>query len=231
MAEATSDNWFRSAAWDRAARKEFETHLAGTRSSRAQFIRVKGLALVQSGARKRVIAGRKLLVRILDQHPDNVPEVARAHRILGESYLHDGRLGDAERHLRAGLEAEKGRSFQHDTELRLAEVIVERKGAEAFGEAWQLLNQAAQKGFVFNGYPWRVEVARARLRDLEGDRPGAATHAAAALELLENNSPQLPGHDDVGRIKADAMTVAEMSRLAEESGPATPRNGPEPQNH
>lgn len=93
---------------------------------------------------------------------------------------------------------------------------MERREAEAFGEAWQLLNDAAQKGFVFNGYAWRVEVARARLRDLEGDRTGATAHAATALELIENNRAQLPRHRDVGFIQADPATVAEMNRLAEE---------------
>jgi hypothetical protein len=96
---ARDDEWFRSDAWDDRAQRLFEERLAGTRAARAQFLRLKALALVETGDPVRVAAGRELLDRLLNDHPENVLEVAGAHRILAESYVREHRLGSAECHL------------------------------------------------------------------------------------------------------------------------------------
>lgn len=182
-------------------------------------MRLKGLALVETKDPVRVAAGRELLARLLSEHPDNVLEAAGAHRILAESYLLERRLDRAESHLRAGLNIETGRHVDHETELRLAEVLIAQGNQDAFDDAWELLNRSADKRFLFNDSAWRIRVARARLLDLKGTQAEAARYAQSALELLEHGDPQLPRHPDVGLIEPDPSTIDEMEMLAR-SGPS-----------
>jgi hypothetical protein len=213
-ATASPDDWFRSNAWDARARELFETKLSRARSSRAQYLRIKGLALIGVNDRERVEAGRRLLRRVVDEYADDALPVAGAHYALGDSFAREGQDGEAVRHLRACLALESTGNFSHGTELRLAEVLIDSHATTSFDEAWELLNISAGKGMLFNSFIWRIEVARARLLVGEGQEARAAVYARSALRLLEHNEPQLPRHPDVGLIDADRRTVREMKRLA-----------------
>jgi tetratricopeptide (TPR) repeat protein len=207
-------DWFRSNAWDAAARELFETKLNRTRSSRAQYLRIKGLALIDVSDPERVEAGRQLLRRVIEEHADDALQVAGAHYALGDSFAREGRYDEAAEHLHACLALEASRSFSHRTELRLAETLIENHATESYDEACELLNVSAQQRMLFNGVAWRIEVARARLLVGEGQEARAAAHARNALALLEHNDHQLPRHPDVGQIHADPCTLREMKRLA-----------------
>ena len=212
----TNDAWFRSDAWDAPAREAFESGLARTRSSRvhAQFLRIKSIALVESRDAARVEAGRGLLARILEEHADNALEVAGAHRILAESFVLAGRLDLAEKHLRAGLDVERDRSFGHANELRLAAILLSQDHTD-LDEAHELLEAADQsRGSMLDNDAWRIAVARARLHHRQGDHAAASQHATAALRLFSDDRPQPARHQDVGPIAADPATVAEMKQLA-----------------
>jgi hypothetical protein len=208
------DDWFRSDAWDEPARKLFEEKLGRARSSRAQYLRIKGLTLVRTSDERRVRAGRELLHRVLDEHPSEVLEVTGALYALGDSYARSGDPAAAEQHLRACLAAEAGANVSHGTELRLAEVLVAAGAPADFDEAWELLDQGTRDGLLSSSDVWRIEVARARLLAAAGDTTGAAEYAGFALEALANDRPQFSRHPDVGLIKADRATVREMKRLA-----------------
>jgi tetratricopeptide (TPR) repeat protein len=193
----------------------FEAKLARTRSgfNRAQYLRIQGLTLVETGDRRRVEAGRQLLQRVIDEHPNEPLEVAGAHYALAQSFVRDGLHDEAMGRLRTCLALEAGANFKHGSELLLAEALIERDSESAFEEAWDLLNAWAEEA-VFNSDFWRIEVARARLLARAGDRAKASTHARNALELFERDEPTFSRHPTVGRIHADKATVREMRRLA-----------------
>jgi len=209
----SADDWFRSDAWDAQARELFETKLARARSGRVQYLRIKGLMLTLAGDRDRIQDGRQLLQRVIDEHPEDGQEVSSAHYALGDSFAREGRHTEAEEHLRACLALEPSVHVLHDTELRLAEVLIDRD-APSLDEAWELLNIAGNpRGVLFNNIAWRVEIARARLRTRQGDRTAAAIHARKALALLDHNEPQFSRHPDVGLIIPDRRAVRELKRL------------------
>jgi hypothetical protein len=84
-------------------------------------------------------------------------------------------------------------------------------------EAGALLDQAAERKFLFNSSVWRNEVVRARLLRLRGMVKEASRHARSALALLEEAEPQLARHPDVGLITADRDTIDELRLLSAES--------------
>ena len=213
-------DWYRSESWSAQEQELFETKLARSRTpfNRAQYRRIQGLTLVETRDRRRVDVGRELLRRVIAEYPDEVIEVAGAHYKLGDSFAEDGDYDEAIAHLRNCLELESGRSFSHNTELRLAETLVGPREISSFDEAWQLLD-AAEREALFGSQFWRIEVARARVLELSADPTRAAEHARTALELLDDDAPAFPRHPTVGLIEADEATVREMRRMA------TPRSG------
>jgi uncharacterized protein HemY len=208
------DDWFRSDAWDAQARELFDTKLARARSGRVQYLRIKGLMLTHADDSARVASGRQLLQRVIDEHPEDGQEVSGAHYALGDSFAREGRRPEAEQHLRACLALEPKVHVFHNTELRLAEVLIDGD-VPSLDEAWELLNVASTpQGVLFHNIAWRVQIARARLRARQGDRRAAATHARNALAVLDHNEPQFSRHPDVGLIIPDRQIVRELKRLA-----------------
>jgi hypothetical protein len=64
------EDWFRSPAWDQAARAEFELRLARARDhNRPQYLRIKGLALREAGL---VDAARVLWQRVRSEYPTSM---------------------------------------------------------------------------------------------------------------------------------------------------------------
>jgi hypothetical protein len=173
------------------ARELFEAKLARARSGRSQYLRIKGLALTGTDDADRITAGRQLLQRVIEEHPNDGHAVCSAHYALGDSLTRDRRYAEAERLLCACLALEPIVHVFHYTELRLAEVMIQDDATSSLDEAWQLLQTAgSSRGVLFRNTAWRIEIACARLFTREGDRSAAATHAQNALALLSHNEPQ-----------------------------------------
>ena len=77
-------------------RATFEVKLKRARqSSRAQYLRIKGLDVTGSTDGATREAGRQLLRRVLDDYPDDAVQVTMASADLGKSLADDGDLGEA----------------------------------------------------------------------------------------------------------------------------------------
>lgn len=210
------DDWFRSDAWDIEAQELFEAKLARARSSRSQYLRIKGLSLTLASDEVRVEAGRRLLFRVIEEHPNDRLQVAMAHYDLGDSFGRSGRWAEAVAHLRSCLVLEDTVRAFNNAELRLAEVLIADDTTLSLDEAGDLLEIAAgpKGGVLFHSVAWRIAIAWTQLRRRQGDRTGAAQHARAALALLDRNEPQFARHPDVGLIVPDKQTIRELKRLA-----------------
>jgi len=188
-------------AGERAVRIKARTGALRPRSVPAHQ---RGSCSPTTSDRERIQAGRQLLQRVIDEHPDDAQQVSSAHYSLGDTFARERRDTEAQEHLRACLALEATVSVFHNTELRLAEVLIHDNGASSLDEAWELLDVAAdQKGVLFHNIAWRIEIVRARLRAHQGDQAAAAAHARNALQLLDHNEPQFNRHPDVGLIIPD----------------------------
>jgi hypothetical protein len=212
---STSKEWFRSADWSSDAEADFEARLARSRSwKRAQYLRIKALALLATGDGGSVETGLHLLRRSLLE-AEGTLDASAALYALGDWLARYERSSEAQDALRACLavEVEAGRRVSHGTELRLAEVLIARGRVPDREECWTLLDQAAA-GLLLNDSRWRIEVARARLLARDGNELGAADHARRALDFLTTCvRAELPRHPAVGAIEATPEEIREMEAL------------------
>lgn len=82
-----ADEWFRSPEWTPAAQANFEARLARSRAyNRAQYMRIKGLALREAG---HIDGARELWTRVLETEIEHWPQVSGSLEHLGDSYRQD----------------------------------------------------------------------------------------------------------------------------------------------
>ncbi len=211
---SSSDDWFRSDSWDDSAQALFWAKLNRARSSRSQYLRIKGLSLLHTNDPARIEAGRMLSQQVLDGYPDDLLQTSSAHYALGESFADECRFDMAKEHLRACLAIEATVSVRHGTELRLAEVLIQESADGSRAEVLDLLDAAASQHSPFPATAWRIQVARARVYERTGDPIRAASHASEALGLLASNDSPFPRHPGVGVIRPDQQTLNELRRIA-----------------
>jgi hypothetical protein len=212
------DEWYRSSAWEATDQERFEEKLRRARPrSRAQYIRLKGLALAGSKRRSERQAAPTLFQRVIREHADDQLQAAMARADLGRFYAEKGEHHLAADALRSCLDAEAaldGGGLHTGSELALAEVIVRAEWEDRYPEALDLLEAAERAGLTFKVERWRWAIAHARIANRCGRGSEAQSFAAAALALLDDPSPDFPRHPDVGLIDADRKTVRELKRLA-----------------
>ena len=166
------DDWYRGPIWDLATREQFEQRLSRARTQRAQYLRIKGYELTQADDRSVWAAGRGLLQRVLDAHPDDDLSVIEAHHDLGRSFAREGAYTEAAHHYEQSLalQRQRGGGVDPGTRLTLAELIVD-------------VLSNTQPAAAASG----PSKAKYKLADGTADR----VHAAAAEMLAAN--PLYPG--------------------------------------
>lgn len=195
-----SDDWFRSDAWGQRERGDFEARLARARpGNREQYLRIKGLHLLESPRGSRRKAGVELLERLIRDYPDAASEVAGAHDLLARHHEAAGDPDRAASHYRASIEAERGRNHCHGGPLALASLIArEQSLASASGEAEQLLASDVPSVMGDQQFAWAF--AKARLATRRGALAEAAAYARGALWLFGHDHGISSRHPDVGLI-------------------------------
>ncbi len=195
-----SDDWYRNDAWGRRDRDDFEARLARARpGNREQYLRIKGLHLLESrrGARRK--AGVELLERLIRDYPDAASEVAGAHYLLAAHHEAAGDVHRAADHYRASTEAERGRNHCHGGPLALASLIAREPSLVSVSEeAEQLLASDVPSIMCDQQFTWAL--AKARLASRRGASAEAAAYASGALWLFGHDHGVSSRHPDVGLI-------------------------------
>ncbi len=215
MTFVASDDWYRSTSWSERDQDLFEQKLAKARqASRPQYVRLKALALLETSDAGRRRAGVSLLERVLSEYPGSRIEVAGAHRALARYHEESGNTASAAQHYRETLREQEGTNVFHGAELLLAELIVRERLDCAYQEANELLDRVVEHGPIFKSEQFRYAAARSRLASRRGDDDEAAAFAFGALDLFEHNEPVSSYHPEIGLIRADDATLAELQALA-----------------
>ncbi len=212
------DDWYRGPIWDLATREHFEQKLRRARTQRAQYLRIKGYELTQADDRSVWAAGRGLLQRVLDEHPDDELWVIEAHHDLGWSFAREGAYTEAAHHYEESLalQRQRGGSVDPGTRLTLAELIVDAGWEHRYQEAVDLLGDfiSSRLAGLFPIEQFRVLLVEARIAERLGKADVARRDAEQALELLAKNESVLPRHPGVGVIRTGKETFRELERLA-----------------
>jgi Flp pilus assembly protein TadD len=211
--------WFRSHDWSTDAQQDFETRLGRARAhNRAQYLRIKALALIDAGS---LDAATALLHRVVDDYGDDWIQVTASHEHLGDIYRSKGDLAGAETEYRRVLMLSPNLSgTTGEVHLKLGEVLL-AAGTDDFAEIEQLL-AAARPHVVFNSSAFRANVLDARVAAAVGDVPRRRASATAALGLV-NAPPQFSRHPTVGLVDAAPSLLAEVADMAGDSVKPTRR--------
>jgi tetratricopeptide (TPR) repeat protein len=209
-----ADDWFRSPSWGKHDRELFETKLARARKrSRAQYLRIQALSLAESDDRAARAAAGELYERIFSEYAEDELQVTMAHTDKARWHRQRGEEEKAVEHYRHAVALEDALGgIDCGADLDLAELLVERD--EDPDGAQTMLDRAADNGLAFKSQRWRWLATDARLARKLGERDRSMASASAALELLDDDSPDFPRHPDLGHSDADGSTIREVKRLA-----------------
>src|SRR5712691_10625788 len=164
-----ADEWFRTSAWDAAARQDFERRLERSRAhTRPQYLRIKGLALIEAGNEE---AAMELFQRVLRDHPGSL-DCRMALETMAGLERKQGNPLIAERLYRdllkrwPDLNATTGMA-----NVSLAELLLEKGGRDSAEEALQQLQAALARpgGVTLNANLFRWHVTLVRAAEAIGD--------------------------------------------------------------
>lgn len=213
----SADDWYRSADWDADAQALFARKLArAALHNRPQYLRIKGLALLEADDPRRNQAGEDLMRRVVSEYPDSTFDVSIAYEELAERAAAAGDIDAALELFRAEMRAELGTNVRGTAELKLAELIVGERRTDLLAEAEIALDTVLADDQVLGGLRFRYAVARARLAALTDEPDEAAAFALGALHLADVDAPISSAHPDFGRVDADDRLFAEIEALAEQ---------------
>lgn len=207
-------DWFRLPDWDADARAEFERRLGRARPhSRAQYLRIKGLALEEAG---EVEGARELWQRVLTDDGEFARmEAWSASEHLGDSYVDvdpDKAISYYRKSMRGNRRLNATNAMQH---IKIAELLIVRGTPKDLDDAATLLQRwPAEAELPFPSAHFRWNVAVIDLAEAIGDRDSAREAAARALELA-GLGPVFPRHKTVGVVDVDRRTIKRLERLAE----------------
>ncbi len=207
-----ADDWFRSSDWSPTAQADFEARLRRSRDwNRAQYIRIKGLALMEAGLLQ---AARDLWERILDQDLGHDFEKAGTLEHLGDSYR-DTEPGPATQYYRRLLNEHPTLNGTTATvEIALAELEMAKGRRADTEEALALLNSFLERNtsqfpnVLFRWHSVLIDIAEAT-----GEKDTVQRAARTALDLAARG-PVFPRHKDVGVVQADRQTMRRLRKLA-----------------
>jgi tetratricopeptide (TPR) repeat protein len=208
-----AEEWFRSPGWSAEARSDFEQRLGRARAyNRAQYLRIKGLALAGAG---EVDGARELWIRVLEDDGDFARmEGYAALEHLGDSYAADD-VALAEHYYRRLLSENPGLSSTTATQhIKLAELLLRRGDEGDLLEASDLLARWVDEARLpFPNAHFRWNLALIRLAEATGDSDSVREAAGRALELA-GRGPVFPRHKNVGVVHADRQTMKRLEKLA-----------------
>lgn len=209
------DDWYRSADWSAEAQALFERKLErAALHSKPQYLRIKGLALLEAddpGIRGR---GEQLLRRVVSEYPNSTFDVSIAYDALANRAAAAGEIDAALGLFRAAMQAELGTNVKGTAELQLAELILSERRTELLGETAMALDAVLADDVVFGSLRFRYAVAQARLAELADDRDRAAAFALGALHLAAVDAPISGAHPTVGRVDADDYLLGDLEELS-----------------
>jgi hypothetical protein len=206
-------DWFRSPDWSPDAQADFEARLMRARPyNRAQYLRIKGLALAEAGWAREA---RRLWERVLESTDElAASQQASAMEHLGESYEQDDPAIAEDYFRRLLVEYPTLNGTSHTVEISLAELLIDRGGRASIEEALALLNSFLERGTAqLPSVLFRWHLALIRIAQATGDEETLRRAARTALDLA-GRAPVFARHQTVGVVHADTATVKRLRELA-----------------
>jgi tetratricopeptide (TPR) repeat protein len=208
-----ADDWFRSPDWSPDAQSDFEARLSRARPyNRAQYMRIKGLALADAGETR---GARHLWERVLESTEElATSQQASALEHLGDSYAKDDPAAAEVYFRRLLAEHPSLNGTSHTVEISLAELLIDKGDRPSMEEALALLNSFLERDTSqFPSVLFRWHLALIRIAQATGEKETVHRAARTALDLA-GRGPVFPRHKTVGVVHADKKTLKRLRKLA-----------------
>ena len=205
-------DWFRSPDWSPDAQADFEARLRRAHAgNRAQYTRIKGIALRESG---QLDAARGLWLRILENDLGHGFEQASTIEHLADSYLEQDPTTAEHYYRRLLAEHPELNGTTATAEISLAELLIDKGDAVNTEEALALLNSFLERATSqFPNVLFRWHLALIRIAQATGEKETVRRAARTALDLA-GREPVFPRHKTVGVVHADNWTLKRLRKLA-----------------
>ena len=206
--------WYRTPDYDQTAKAEFaRRYNRARRPGRVQYKVIKALRLMETGEPGANRWAEELLTEVIVDDDAYRHDKGGAFESLAGLHRRSGQWRFAVQALEQCISitspSMSGTSGLPD--LTLAETLLDNDPG-SLPTVVDLLNSPSLTSRIkFNSDLFRYYVVTARTSQRLGQDPRPP--ARRALDLLENDQPQLPRHPTVGRIHASEQTVRELREL------------------
>ncbi|ACG74180.1 Tetratricopeptide TPR_2 repeat protein [Anaeromyxobacter sp. K] len=210
------DDWFRRETWSREDQAEFERRLARSRpTSRAQYLRIQAVHLLQTRMPELLRAALTLLDRVVTEYPKDL-QAALALTDRAKCLLALGEWPAAAEAFRAALAAETTfPSVRSDAYLSLAFEVVTRNDRVLFDEVSRVCFAHASEPRPFPVQQFRWHAVQALLADAEQNTEVARTEASAALAAAAASESGFRYHRTLGLVRCVPREIEKrLRRLA-----------------
>lgn len=207
-----AQDWFRSPDWSANAQADFEARLRRAHAgNRTQYLRIKGLALRESG---QIDAARSLWLRILESDLGHGSEQASTIEHLADSYAGQDPTVAESYYRRLLAEHPSLNGTTATSEISLAELLTDKGDSASTAEALALLNSFLVRDTAqFPSVLFRWHLALIRIAQITGEKETIRRAARTALDLAERG-PVFPRHKAVGVVQADDKSLKRLRKLA-----------------
>jgi hypothetical protein len=232
------DDWFRSPDWSADAREDFEQRLRRARIyNRAQYLRIKGLALADAG---EVAAARELWLRVVE----DTDELAGGHKAGALEHLADSYSAEdspiAETYYRRLLTEHPSLNGTTATQhIKLAELLLNRGSPRDLNEAAELLIRWADETHLplpnapsagcWLLFAWPTQRVIARLRERLHAEPWTSRRAGQSSPVTRpwewsKSTDELSGSFEDWRSRRTHLPRPAHVPMGLRLGPLSPRS-------
>jgi tetratricopeptide (TPR) repeat protein len=196
-----SEDWFRRKTWTEADQQEFHARLNRSRgqSSKAQYLRIQAVELVEVGTEQATRAAIGLLELLLAKYPEQ-SEIAGACLCMGECCEALGQLDEAISWYRKALEQQRiFPNLQTNAQLYFAMLVAEEQKRDKYDEAISFLGEWSS----LDDFPVMVFqecCARALIHFDKEEKTQAREWARRALEAAEKTHSGYRYHPRLGLV-------------------------------
>lgn len=199
-------DWYRRKSWTKADEDEFFTRLSRARKeSRAQYLRIQAIELVQTRDIDLLKVAESLLMRMLSEYPDNKLERSSALHTLGDIHKINGDLEKAIEYYKQAIDFEAiFPNVRTNAFLDYSELIIKTRKTDQFdhieAHLLKILPEQIFPILKYKTYSILSVINRRKNNDKE-----ARAFAALAKEYANATTSGLRYHKELGLVKEDDL--------------------------